>query len=466
MFFKQIFDKKLAQYSYLIGCQASGEAIVIDPLRDIDLYDELATEENLKITAAVDTHIHADYVSGLREFAEKGVIVYASDEGGTDWKYEWLKDSDYSYHLLKDGDDFSIGNIRFDVLHTPGHTPESLSFLVTDGAATDEPLGILTGDFVFVGDIGRPDLLETAAGQTGTMTPAAQTLFRSVEDFKNLPEYLQLWPGHGAGSACGKALGAVPVSTVGYELRFSPAFKAADSEQQFVDFILDGQPEPPLYFGRMKTVNREGPAVLGEIKKPPRISLDEVQREKGIVIDTRERHDYMKGHLPGSILASYGKNFNTIAGSYVDPDRGIYLIIEEDRAEQAYRDLIRVGLDRIRGYITPSDLEAYSGELQQVEAVDFGYVLRHYQDGNRQVLDVRSGSEYDEEHIPGALNIPHTRLAECLNLVPEEKELIIHCGSGQRASYAAGLLGSMGRRMKWVDDNYENWQQMVQEKDR
>src|SRR5690625_4108501 len=141
MFFKQIFDKKLAQYSYLIGCQASGEAIVIDPLRDIDLYDELATEENLKITAALDTHIHADYVSGLREFAEKGVIVYAFDEGGTDWKYEWLKDSDYSYHLLKDGDDFSIGNIRFDVLHTPGHTPESLRFLVTDGAATDEPLG-------------------------------------------------------------------------------------------------------------------------------------------------------------------------------------------------------------------------------------------------------------------------------------------------------------------------------------
>lgn len=156
MYFKQIFDEKLSQYAYLIGCQASGEAIIIDPLRDVDQYHKLAEKEGLELTAAADTHIHADYVSGLRELAEQGVKVYASDEGGSDWKYEWLIDSDYNYELLTGGDAFSIGNIKFDVLHTPGHTPESVSFLVTDGAATDEPLGVLTGDFVFVGDVGRP----------------------------------------------------------------------------------------------------------------------------------------------------------------------------------------------------------------------------------------------------------------------------------------------------------------------
>jgi len=242
MYFKQIFDKKLAQYAYLIGCQATGEAIVIDPMRDVDQYREIAEEEGLKITAAADTHIHADYVSGLRELAEQGVKVYASDEGGDDWKYEWLIDSNYNYELVTEGDSFNIGNIKFDVRHTPGHTPESVSFMVTDGAATDEPMGILTGDFVFVGDVGRPDLLETAAGQEGAMKPAAKELYKSVKNFEDLPEYLQVWPAHGSGSACGKALGAVPESTVGYELRFSPAFKAATSENEFVDFILDGQP--------------------------------------------------------------------------------------------------------------------------------------------------------------------------------------------------------------------------------
>ena len=217
MYFKQVFDKKLAQYAYIIGCQKNGEAIVIDPMRDIDQYQEIASSEGLKITHAADTHIHADYVSGLREFAEKGIKVIASDEGDKDWKYEWLNGSDYNYELVKNKDSFSIGNIKFDVVHTPGHTPESISFLVTDGALTDEPMGILTGDFVFVGDVGRPDLLETAAGEKGNMKPSAQSLYKSVEKFKEFPEYLQVWPAHGSGSACGKALGAVPESTVGYE---------------------------------------------------------------------------------------------------------------------------------------------------------------------------------------------------------------------------------------------------------
>ncbi len=458
MYFKQIFDKKLAQYAYLIGCQATGEAIVVDPMRDIDQYYGLAESENLNIVAAADTHIHADYLSGLREFAEKGVKVFASDEGGSEWKYEWLRNSDYDYKLLTDDDRFSIGNIHFDVIHTPGHTPESLSYLVTDGAATDQPMGILSGDFVFVGDVGRPDLLESAAGEEGAMRPAARELYQSVQSFKNLPEYLQVWPAHGSGSACGKAMGAVPESTVGYELRFSPAFKAAGSEDEFINYVLDGQPEPPLYFGRMKTINKEGPAVLGTLPSPRKMSIEELVSDEKTIVDTRDNKSFMNRHLAGTLMASFDENFNTIAGSYLDPKDEIYLIIEKKNLEQAVRDLIRVGLDSIRGYATIDDLDHWNGKIEEVEAITFEEVENLRKKDDVQVLDVRKASEYTEGHVPGSINIAHTRLVAHLGELPRGKELLVHCGSGQRASYASSLLAKEGFKLKWVNDTFSNWE--------
>ena len=253
MLFRQIWDEKLAQYTYLVGCQRTGEALLIDPERDIDRYLAIADEEGLRITAVTETHIHADFLSGAREFAELGVKVYLSNEGGPDWLYGWTEDGDYAVEMLEDGATFKVGNIEIRAVHTPGHTPEHLSFAITDlGGGADEPMGLASGDFVFVGDTGRPDLLESAAGVEGAMQEGAAALFRSVQRFLELPDYLQVWPGHGAGSACGKALGAVPESTVGYERRFSPAMRAAqDGERAFVHYVLDAQPEPPLYFGRM-----------------------------------------------------------------------------------------------------------------------------------------------------------------------------------------------------------------------
>ena len=461
MFFEQIFEEKLAQYAYVIGCQRSGEAIVIDPMRDIARYDEVARKNGLKIVAAAETHIHADYLSGMRELAERGDKIYVSDEGDEDWKYEWVIGSDYSYQLLKDGDQFSIGNIRFKTVYSPGHTSEHVSYLVTDGAATDEPMGILSGDFVFVGDVGRPDLLETAAGQVGAMEGSAKVLYKSLEKFKNMPEYLQLWPGHGAGSACGKALGAVPESTVGYEQRFNNSIKAAITEQNFVDYILDGQPEPPLYFARMKRDNKKGPAVLGGIPSPENMSIEDIiNRTKGddaVVVDTRFRTEFMAGHLEGSLLATMDKQFNTIAGSYVTEDQDIYLIVEENQLDQAVLDLIRIGLDKIVGFATPSELIASGTSLVSTETISFMEVDELMSSGNYNLLDVRKKTEFDEGHHPDALNIAHTRLLDRLDEVPMDKPVLVHCKSGNRASFAAALLESKGYDARYIDDAVEPW---------
>jgi hydroxyacylglutathione hydrolase len=463
MYFKQFFDNKLAQYSYLVGCQANGTALVIDPMRDIDQYIDAAADENLTIVAAADTHIHADYISGLREFAERDVKVYASDEGDKDWKYEWLTDSDYDFELLNDGDTFQLGNITFKAWHTPGHTPEHLSYFITDGAAADEPMGIATGDFVFVGDVGRPDLLESAAGQKDVMEPSARTLYKSVEEFKSVPEYLQVWPGHGAGSACGKALGAIPETTVGYELRYNNSLKSATSEDNFVKFILEGQPEPPLYFARMKRDNKVGPAITGGLPQPKRLTLKELkkvtQQEGSVLLDTRNREDFAFGFIPGSLLSPLNKQFNTVAGSYITEDEEIYLVVEEHLVEEAVRDLYRVGYDKIQGFVTPKDLVMYSeqniGTLEKVDVRTFDGIDET--DANSLVLDVRKASEYQEGHIDGALNIAHTRLLPRIDEVPVERKIYVHCQAGGRSAVAAALLEREGYDVVLIDDNFENY---------
>ncbi len=461
MFFEQIFEEKLAQYAYVIGCQRNGQAIVVDPMRDIERYEKLADKHGLKIVAVAETHIHADYLSGVREFAEKGAKVYVSDEGDADWKYEYIIGSEYDYQLLKDGDEFNIGNIKFTTVHSPGHTPEHVSYLVTDGAATDKPMGILSGDFVFVGDVGRPDLLETAAGQVGAMEGSAKVMYKSLEKFKSLPEYLQLWPGHGAGSACGKALGAVPKSTVGYEQKFNQSIASAINEKSFVDFILDGQPEPPLYFARIKRDNKLGPKVLGKLPKPNYMAISEIvaatKNGDGVVIDTRNRTEFMLGHIKGSILAMMNKTFNTIAGSYVNEDQDIYLIIDESKVEEAVVDLIRIGLDNIKGFATPADLMDSDTELVSTETVNFNQVDELLQKGGYTLLDVRKKSEFDDGHGEGALNIAHTRLLDRMEEVPSNQPVIVHCKSGARASAASSLLERKGHTVYYVDDLVEPW---------
>jgi hydroxyacylglutathione hydrolase len=450
----------------MIGCQRTGDAIIIDPMRDVERYLDVAAEEGLRLVAAAETHIHADFLSGARELAERAdVDVYASDEGGPDWSYEWLRTGSQKHRLLKDGDTFNVGGIRFDVVHTPGHTPEHVCYLVTDtGGGATRPMGVLSGDFICVGDVGRPDLLESAAGVTGAMEPSARTLYRSIEKFRDMPADLQIWPGHGAGSACGRALGAVPMSTLGYELAVNPSILAATGEDAFVGYILDGQPEPPLYFARMKHQNKQGPAVLGELPAPRRVrdgKLAELAGATGVAVcDTRTWDEYRHKHLPGSLCTPLNSAFNTTVGSYVPDGMPIYLIVEERRVREAVVDLVHVGLDNIVGYATPDMFTEHTGRGGQVattgELAAAEFAERRPDDAF--LLDVRTAGELKATgRIPGAHHIAHARLLAHLEDVPKNRPVYVYCETGSRSSYASGLLDRHGYKAWKIAGGFTAW---------
>ena len=462
MFFRQIADPWLAQNAYLVGCQRSREAIVVDPQRDVDRYVATARREGMRLVAAAETHIHADFLAGTRELVEsRGCRAFLSAEGGPDWQYEWAQ-GHRAVTLLGDGDRFAVGGIEFQAAHTPGHTPEHLGYLVTDrGGGATAPMGMISGDFVFVGDLGRPDLLETAVGQSGAKDPSARRLFASARAFLDLPDYLRVWPGHGAGSACGKALGAVPDTTAGYEKRFNPALAAVGAgEDAFVDFILEDQPEAPAYFGRMKVGNRRGPPVLGRLPAPQRLSGDDLlaaaARPDSVVVDTRaDRLAYYAGHIPGSIYAPLNSAFPTVTGCYVDAAGAIVLICQAGQLDTAVRALVRVGLDRVAGWAPPEALEEFAaagGALASIEAIGFAEAGVRQNGESVRVLDVRSTAEHAAGRIDGAHNIAHTRLPARLGELDRDRTYLVHCRTGARVSAATSFLERRGYRVVAVND--------------
>jgi hydroxyacylglutathione hydrolase len=337
--------------------------------------------------------------------------MYLSAEGGSDWQYGFLGDP--KVQLLRHGDRFKVGNIIVQVAHTPGHTPEHITFFITDGAAADRPIGAVTGDFVFVGDVGRPDLLEKAANVKGTMIAGARQLFRSLQTFKEQPDYLQIWPGHGAGSACGKGLSSIPHSTVGYERLFNWAFLAAH-EEEFVSAVLAGQPEPPKYFAEMKRINRDGPRVLGGFTRPPILDYSALQNTlatQHVVIDTRRADDFAARHIPGTINIPLDRSFTTWAGWLVPFDRDFYLILDTTRAEvldDAVKSLAMIGLDRISGAFDVSVLDEWARSGNSFESVaQINARAERTPCPRRGAHRRRAGkSEWDAGHIPDAPNIP------------------------------------------------------------
>lgn len=440
MYFQHIYDKSLAQASYFIGCQAKGEAIVIDAKRDIDTYLDIAKQNNMTITHIAETHIHADFLSGSRELAAvTGAKMYLSDEGGVDWQYE------FEHVGLKNDDVIKVGNLSLEILHTPGHTPESISFLLTDHPATDEPVMIFTGDFVFVGDIGRPDLLEKAAGIKGTQDAGAKQMYQSLKKFASLPPHIQVWPAHGAGSACGKALGAVPSSTVGYEKIRNWAFQYGSNEKGFTNYLLADQPEPPKYFAMMKTLNKVNRPLLIEVPKHPKLSKEDFLNayNKGIkVIDTRNKFDFAKAHLPNTINIQGNNSFATWCGWILNYQEQFILIADEEQMDDLTRKLMRIGLDNMYGYI--SDIQSTGIAPKQSEIIDADTLKSYIGKESTQIIDVRGALEYHTAHIKGAENIFVGTLVENLDKVEKNKEIIIHCQSGDRAAIAQSILARNG----------------------
>lgn len=457
MLLKYFYDAPLAHASYLVGCQQSREAIVIDPGRDVAPYLAAAAAEGLQIAAATETHIHADFVSGARELAERaGAKLYLSDAGPDDWKYQYA--GRYDAQLLRDGDAFHLGKVKFEVLHTPGHTPESISFLLTDeGAGADAPMGVFTGDFVFVGSIGRPDLLETAAGVVGSAETGARQLYQSLRRFRELPDHLQVWPAHGAGSACGKGLGAVPSSTVGYERLFNPALQF-DDEQQFVDYVLSDQPETPFYFAVMKRVNKQGPELLENLPPVTPVSPSELATivNRHLVIDTTAAGEFAAGHAPGTINVPTS-DLVRWAGFFVDYSEPLYFIGQSNALEDLLRRLRSIGIDNVAGYFDAEAVKAAGLRTESYQSASPTELSGRIEQGDVTLLDVRSAHEFHAGHITGAEHRFVGSLLRNIEGLSKAKPVVAQCLMGGRSAIAASLLQRAGFDVIDMRGGYQAW---------
>lgn len=457
MLLKYFYDKSLAHASYMVGCQRTGEAIVIDPGRSIDQYLEAAAAEGLRITGSAETHIHADFVSGSRELADRvGARLYLSDEGPPEWKYQFA--DKHNSQLLKDGDVIRAGRIKLEVLHTPGHTPEHISFVVTDeGGGANLPMGIFTGDFVFVGSIGRPDLLETAAGVIGSAEKGARQLFQSIDRFKKLPDHLQVWPAHGAGSACGKGLGAIPSSTVGYEKLFNPSLQYHE-EQKFVDYILADQPETPFYFAVMKRVNKVGPELVRELPVVKSLAVTDLERTSSeqLVIDVRSSASFANGHVPGSINIP-SSSLVQWAGFFVDYDKPLYLLTDSDSLTENLRSLHSIGIDKVHGYFDYMAKDVSRCLTENYSSATPQELFGQIEDGSVRLLDVRAATEFHEGHIHSAEHRFLGNLLREMPLINRSKPIVVQCLGGGRSAIATSLLQRAGFSVINMTGGYKAW---------
>lgn len=434
MYFKQLYDNKLSQTSYFVACQQTKEAIIIDPSRVLDEYIEIAENEGYKIKFATETHIHADFASGLRDAYRKlGAKIYVSDEGDEDWKYQKVPES--TVYLL-DGDVINVGNVELKVIHTPGHTPESISFKLTDkGAGSEISMGLFTGDFLFVGDIGRPDLLEETTNVQGATEEGAKQMFESIQKIKELPGLLQVWPGHGAGSPCGKSLGSVPLSTIGYEKVNNWVFNVND-KQNFINELISDQPEPPTYFSQMKKVNKEGLPEFN-LKKVAVNTPDELI---GQVFDLRNKVDFSKSFIKGSYNIPFNKKFLQFAGWYIDYDRPMTVIADPEISETLQKDLASIGYDRLELIVPENKAEQYFDDAYENVSPETFVSDQN----NAKVLDVRTTKEYNDGNVDEAAHIHYGHLLN-ENLPFDKKDKIyVHCQSGVRSAIALSALKAQG----------------------
>jgi hydroxyacylglutathione hydrolase len=441
----QRFVPGLAIMSYVVGDERTGEAAVIDPTRDVGEFLAYAREHGLHIRHVIETHVHADFVSGAKELKSRldgKPAVYCSGHGGKEWT------PPYADKVVKDGDSIQMGKVKLGFVHTPGHTPEHVTVSLTDTARSgDTPWVLFTGDFLFVGDVGRPDLLGDEAKRR-----LAHDLYGSVfERLAAVPDFTEIMPAHGAGSLCGKAIGSRNSSTVGYERRFNGAL-AKKPEEQWVEELLSGMPLAPPYFLRMKRVNKEGPAVLGPelpgLKRRPAKEVYERTCDHCLILDVRSKEAFAGGHIPDAINIPFGHNLPTWAGWVLPYGRPILVVLEDaSQMPQVSTDLTRVGFDDVQGYLEGGigawELAGYPVRtLSTVSVHDLAGSLKSREP--LTVLDVRTESEWEKGHIDGALHVHGGRLQERFNEVPRDKPVAVVCGSGYRASIAASFLQREG----------------------
>jgi hydroxyacylglutathione hydrolase len=434
---EQINVEGLAHLSYLVGDDKAGVVAVIDPRRDVDIYLQRARELGLGITHIIETHIHADFVSGSHELkARTGAPIY----GG--------KSDDYQFelHQLSEGHQLKFGSVTLSALHTPGHTPEHLSFLITDANQGNEPFGLFTGDTLFNLDVGRPDLLGT-----GTEKKQAAQLYHSLFDkLVPLGDRIEVYPCHGAGSACGKSIGDRRQSTIGNERIFNPALTER-SEQEFIEWLLSGMPEPPRHYARLKKVNAKGAKVMGCVPTLQPLSPQQFQEmmadENTIVIDIRSILAFGGGHIPGAINIALRPEFPNWVGWMIHPEKTLLLVVESKRdLKLVTEQLFRLGYDNLGGYLHDgmTSWQNASLPLKHLGEWTVHELNEHKEDKNVTVLDVRGDEEYKQGKVPGAKHIYVAHLEEHLDELDKNQVIATYCGSGYRASIAAGILQKHG----------------------
>jgi hydroxyacylglutathione hydrolase len=429
MYIEQLYTNCLAEAAYYI--ESEGEAAIIDPLRETEPYLELAAKRRSKIKYVFETHFHADFVSGHLDLARavNAPIVYGP-----------LANPDYPVYKAKDREVFRIGKLKLEVLHTPGHTPESSCFLLYD--ETGKPHAVFTGDTLFVGDVGRPDLLD------GKMTSEelASMLYDSLNNkIKTLPDDVIVYPAHGPGSACGKNIGKETHSTIGQQKKFNYAMQDVTREQ-FVANVTDGILPPPAYFFEDARINKEGydpiQSVIASNNKP--LSQDEFTRlvkSGAIILDTRSADDFEKGFIPGAVNIGLNGQFAVWVGTLININQDIVLVTETGKEYESVLRLARVGYERVKGFLQ-GGIGAWHGELDKVTSVEANQLPAIMHDN--VILDVRKPGEWETAHLRNAEFFPLSDLHKNMENLPKDGKYIVHCGGGYRSMTAISLMKQKG----------------------
>ncbi|MBN2699869.1 MAG: rhodanese-like domain-containing protein [Methylohalobius sp. ZOD2] len=441
MFFKQFYLGCLAHASYLIGDEETKTAVVVDPQRDIEQYLEEAREQNLEIRHVFLTHFHADFVAGHLELRDRlGAKIHLGARA----------DAEYEFVPHSDGDSLAFGKVRLDILETPGHTPEGISIVVYDLAKrTDAPYAVLTGDTLFIGDVGRPDLLASFGASAEEL---AEMLYDSLHDkLLPLPDETLVYPAHGAGSMCGKSLSTDLFSTMGEQRRYNYALKPM-SKKDFIQLVTAGQPEAPKYFSHDAVLNRKERPTLEETLETELqpLSLDQVMemKQSGVqLLDVRDAADFAGAHLAGSVNIGLGGSYATWAGTLLDRTRPIVLIADPGLEQEAAMRLGRIGFDNVAGYLEEGmqALETRPDLVRRIDRITAPTLAERLPSPESPlVLDVRKDTEWQQKHIGESLNIPLNHLAERSKELPRDRSIVVHCGTGYRSSIAASLLEKQG----------------------